>query len=118
VSAEYSDKVVDLKGLQVALKELYHNRERCIIEFEELVRNLYALNKSVLDKMMINLVLKYHSKSEKVVLLSTSGNYLQKYRPVKGKHLVPYNHGRDPRLQISRVGPSLHKPLEQVIQLA
>ena len=69
--------------MQQALNSLYQSRERCIIEFEELVRNLYALNKTVLDKMMINLVLKY--RSEKVKLLTTSGNFLQKYRPVHGK---------------------------------
>lgn len=76
VPLDKSQQVIELKGLQQALIGLYQNRERCIIEFEELVRNLYALNKTVLDKMMINIVLKYHSRSEKVKLLSTSGDYL------------------------------------------
>lgn len=36
------EKVIDLSGLKSAMKVLYKNRERRIIEFEEILRNLFV----------------------------------------------------------------------------
>lgn len=36
------EKVIDLNGLKSAMKVLYKSRERRIIEFEEILRNLFV----------------------------------------------------------------------------
>lgn len=40
----HEQSTISVRGLMNAFKVIYYNRERCIIEFEEIIKNLYMVN--------------------------------------------------------------------------
>jgi hypothetical protein len=73
------EEVIEIPGLKSALKVLYKNRERRIMEFEELLHNLFSIKRKVSDRKLPN----YNEESEKREV------YCKK-RPIKGKqyHII------------------------------
>lgn len=73
------EQVIDISGLKSALKVLYKSRERRIIEFEEILRNLFVnTRKKVSDNRM-----KSYKQMEEEIRI----NNICKTRPIQGKFL-------------------------------
>jgi hypothetical protein len=74
------EQVIDISGLKSALKVLYKSRERRIIEFEEILRNLFVnINRK---KVSDNRLKSYKQMEEEIKV-----NNICKTRPIQGKSL-------------------------------
>lgn len=74
------EQVINISGLKSALKKLYKSKERRIIEFEEILRNLYVNNK----KKVSDSRLKSYKQMEEEIRV----NNICKTRPIQGKSLL------------------------------
>lgn len=78
-------KVIDIESLYLAMQSVYSYSDRCVVEFEEIVRNLFALNKTVVDILPGNTLFKYDHQNKQIKLRYHARNYLKKYIPIQGK---------------------------------
>jgi len=79
---------IDIQSLYEAISTVYSNRERLTIEFEEIVRNLFAKNKTVVNILPSNTLFKYDRSNKKVALRYNARNYMMKCIPIKSKSSI------------------------------
>lgn len=76
---------IDIQSLYQAISTVYRNNERLTVEFEEIVRNLFAKSKSTIDILPGGTLFKYDRPNKRVELRYNARNYLMRCISIKGK---------------------------------